>query len=199
MLTSIGDIMRESHRLRWITTRDGNISIRRRDNFYITPSGGRKTIIHPEHILKATVSLMGELHWLKNPQTKPSGELEMHRKLQTTSDFGGCRAVVHLHPTAVIAAMEAGWDLREISKKLQELSRFTKVGPNVPALPVTSDVLAEETFWAMTDGRSIVYDIVGQKGHGVTAIGKSPWDAFEHVERLNHACEIMLLSGVKPK
>jgi L-fuculose-phosphate aldolase len=136
---------------------------------------------------------------------KPSGELEMHRLLQTTN-FKSPRSVVHIHPTHVIAAMEAGWDLRIISERLQELSRFTKVGPNIPKLPVTSEILAKYTHAYMSEQPlydsdpkcKLVYDIVGQEGHGVTAVARSPWDAFEHIERLNHACEIILLSGVKP-
>ncbi|NBU05660.1 MAG: class II aldolase/adducin family protein, partial [Sphingobacteriia bacterium] len=38
----MGDVMREAHKRGWITTRDGNISLRRDDKFYITPSGVRK-------------------------------------------------------------------------------------------------------------------------------------------------------------
>lgn len=201
MLTSIGDVMREAHKRGWITVRDGNVSVRRQDKFYITPSGGRKTIIHPEHILKAFVEEDGSLTWRDGEtRAKPSGELELHRLLQTT-DFRGVRSVVHLHPTHVIAAMLKGFDLQDISEHLQELSRYTRVGPNVPVLPVTSNVLAEVTFKAMTNdsGSKIIYDIVGQAGHGVCSISDSPWSAFEHIERLNHACEIVLLSGVSPK
>ena len=45
---------------------------------------------------------------------------------------------------------------------------------------------------------SLEYDIVGQKDHGVCAVGNSPWDAFEHIERLEHICQIVLASGVEP-
>ena len=31
--------------------------------------------------------------------------------------------------------------------------------------------------------------------HGVCAVGKHPWDAFEHIERLEHICQIALASG----
>jgi L-fuculose-phosphate aldolase len=60
--------------------------------------------------------------------------------------------------------------------------------------------LANETFKAMKekDTNIIKYDIVGQANHGVCAIGPNPWDAFEHIERLEHICEIVLKSGVKP-
>lgn len=198
MLTSMGDIMREAYKRGWITTRDGNISVRRQDKFYITPSGVRKTIIHPEHILKYKVDGYDLIAREGNPVGKPSGELEMHKLLQTTKCFSGCRAVVHLHPTFTVAALEAGFKLSDIADKLQELSRFTRVGPDIPKLPVTSNVLAQETFWKMTNGQTLLFDIVGQAGHGVTAVAKSPWDAFEHIERLEHACQIILASGIKP-
>lgn len=207
MLTAMGDVMREAHRRGWITTRDGNVSVRRKDSFYITPSGGRKVIIHPEFILKAKVIDNGKLDWKTGNIGKPSGELEMHFLLQTTDDFSGCRSVVHLHPTYTIAAMHAGFDLQKLSDEFPEVSRYTRVGPNIPVLPVTSDVLAKATFQAMTefvspDGQDkfeLAFDIVGQAAHGVCAIGKSPWDAFEHIERLEHICQIVLASGVSPK
>lgn len=199
MLTSMGDILREAYRRNWITVRDGNISLRRSNKFYITPSGWRKDIIHPEHILRAFITNDGNLTWRDSTNYKPSGELRMHIMLQTTN-FRGCRSVVHLHPTHVIACMEKGWNLSDIEDRLQELSRYTKVGPNVRKLPVTSDILAEETYRSMTKDGQLSYDIVGQLGHGVCSISdKSPWEAFHHIERLNHACEIMLLSGVSPK
>lgn len=217
MLTSMGDLMREAHRRGWITTRDGNVSVRRKDSFYITPSGGRKSIIHPEHIIKMKVSKDGRLYRKDaNTLSQPSGELEMHRLLQTTECFKGCRSVVHLHPTYTIAALHRGFNLQDLAAEFPEVSRYTRVGRNVRVLPVTSDILAKETFAAMTEKNMemiytghgnheeqftdmIAYDIVGQAGHGVAAVGKSPWDAFEHIERLEHICQIVLASGVSPK
>lgn len=207
MLTSMGDVMREAHKRGWITTRDGNISVRRQDKFYITPSGVRKTIIQPEHIIKGKILEDGSIFFPGQFGVKPSGELEMHRLLQTTMDFKSYRAVVHLHPTYAIAAMHKGFCLQDLAEQFPEVSRYTRVGPNVRILPVTSDILAKETYSAMVHERAISNyqkseidcDIVGQAGHGVTAIGKSPWDAFEHIERLEHICQIVLASGVSPK
>lgn len=204
MLTSIGDIMREAHRRGWITTRDGNISVRRQNKLYVTPSGWRKTIIHPEHILKAFIRKDGTLK-RRSVFGKPSGELEMHRLLQTV-DFNpkSCRSVVHLHPTYTIAAIHAGFNLQKLAAEFPEVGRYTRVAPTVPILPVTSEVLAKATFRAMTGDTlmiksdKLLFDIVGQAGHGVTAVGKSPWDAFEHIERLEHVCQIVLASGVNP-
>ena len=200
MLTAMGDVMRRAYEKGWITTRDGNISVKMtgKDILYITPSGWRKTIIHPEHIIKVKFLPAG----LEVPKgTVPSGELHMHSRLQRFAKY--TRAVVHLHPTNIIAAMYAGWDLQYIAKEFPEVSRYTRVGPSVPILPVTSNVLADATFEAMTDWKNtgtniLKYDIVGQAGHGVCAVGPNPWDAYEHIERLEHVCEIVLRSGIKP-
>ena len=96
--------------------------------------------------------------------------------------------------------MYAGWDLQKLAAEFPEVSRYTKVGPTVPVLPVTSHELASATHKAMTaaDSNKVIYDIVGQKNHGVCAIGANPWDAYEHIERLEHICEIVLKSGVQP-
>ena len=203
MLTAMGDVMRRAYENGWITTRDGNISLCRRNSsvLYITPSGWRKSIIHPEHIIKVKITPSGCNILSENPEVKPSGELAMHLKLQRY--FKGCRAVVHLHPTNIIAAMYAGWDLQQLAAEFPEVSRYTRVGPSVPVLPVTSNELAEATFESMTDwsnsGTNIVkFDIVGQAAHGVCSVGANPWDAYEHIERLEHICEIVLKSGAKP-
>ncbi len=197
MITAIGDVMREAHRRGWITTRDGNISLRRRGSrfMYITPSGWRKTIIHPEHMIKIEFCPAG----LIIPKgVSPSGELDMHSFLQRNAV--GTRAVVHLHPTNIIAAIYGGWDLQKIAADFPEVSRYTRVGPSTPVLPATSHELASATYDALTekDSNKIKYDIVGQANHGVCSVGANPWDAFEHIERLEHICEIVLKSGRKP-
>jgi ribulose-5-phosphate 4-epimerase/fuculose-1-phosphate aldolase len=198
MITAMGDVMRHAYIKGWITTRDGNISLRRKGSniFYVTPSGWRKTIIHPEHMIKCKLTPAGLI--IMDDHAKPSGELEMHSKLQRYHKK--TRAVVHLHPTNIIAAMYAGWDLQDIAAEFPEVSRYTKVGPSVSILPVTSPELATATFDAMTEvgTNRVKYDIIGQANHGVCAIGPNPWDAYEHIERLEHICEIVLKSGKKP-
>jgi L-fuculose-phosphate aldolase len=121
----------------------------------------------------------------------------MHQKLQLLHR-DKTQAVVHLHPTNIIAAMYAGWDLQDLARQFPEVSRYTRVGPSVPVLPVTSPELAQATYNNMVNDSIIVFDIIGQEAHGVCAIGPNPWDAYEHIERLEHICEIVLRSGVKP-
>jgi L-fuculose-phosphate aldolase len=107
------------------------------------------------------------------------------------------RVVVHLHPTYCIAAMHRGIDLSTISNAFPELNRYTKVAPNVGDVPPISQELADRCHenLKLDKGGNIAYDIVGIKGHGVVAIDTSPWRAFEHIERLEHICQIVLASG----
>jgi len=190
----MGDVMREAYKRNWITTRDGNISLKRKSSnlLYITPSGVRKTIIHPEHILKMKIH---EGVLILDQSKNPSGELQMHWNIQRNTKK--TRAVVHLHPTHCVAAMHAGLCLKEMVKPFPELYRYTRVGKNVSAHPPLTQELADDTARRLKvkeDG-SHAFDIVGQVGHGVCAVGPDPWSAFEHIERLEHICKIVLLSG----
>jgi L-fuculose-phosphate aldolase len=93
--------------------------------------------------------------------------------------------------------MHAGIDLSTVSNAFPELNRYTKVAPNVGDVPPISQELGDACHRNLgldRDG-NIAYDIVGIKGHGVVAIGNTPWRAYEHIERLEHICKIVLASG----
>lgn len=166
---------------------------------YITPSGWRKTIVHPEHVVRLEIitdPLTGKLIPKVGDGQKPSGELWMHWNLQ--GDSKRTRTVVHVHATHVVAAMYGGIDLQAISAEFPEISRYTRVGSTVPPLPALSRELADATSECLglrRDG-TLEFDIVGQANHGVCAVAMDPWAAYEHVERLDHVCEIVLKSRV---
>ena len=205
MLETICEVLEDAYKRNWITSRDGNVSIRHhdRDHFYITPSGVRKQTLQPDQFKK--IRIVGSMLWDALPYTdisanlKPSGELPLHLGLQRKmgQHKDDVRVVVHVHPTYCIAAMHAGIDLSKISDAFPELNRYTKVAPNVGDVPPISQELADrchENLKLDKDG-NIAYDIVGIKGHGVVAIDTSPWRAYEHIERLEHICKIVLASG----
>ncbi len=197
MLTAIGDVMRRLYERGWITTRDGNASLRRKWSklLYVTPSGWRKTIIHPEHIIRITISEDGALEIPEG--AKPSGELHMHWLIQQNAP--SARAVLHAHPTHVVAAMYRGFELQQCASQFPEIFRYTRVGPDVDPIPAITRELGEATAVALgVDGEDLAYDVVGQHNHGVTSVGADPWEAYEHIERLDHICEILLKSGVSP-
>ena len=205
MLETICDTLVEGYRRNWITSRDGNVSIRYhdRDHFYITPSGVRKQKMQYDMFKKMLIQgdravaveqddLSGNL--------RPSGELPLHFGLQREmgQHNNDIRVVMHLHPTYTIAAMHRGIVLQDLVKDFPELSRYTRVAPNVGDVPPISQELADECHRALeldVQG-NIAYDIVGIKGHGVVAIDTTPWRAFEHIERLEHIARIVLASGV---
>jgi ribulose-5-phosphate 4-epimerase/fuculose-1-phosphate aldolase len=215
MLETICETLVEAYKRNWITSRDGNVSIRHhdRDHFYITPSGVRKQTMQPDQFKKigikkglgtgfaeTTIQYDWEVLPYSNISTglTPSGELPLHFGLQREmgQHRDDVRVVVHLHPTYCVAAMHAGIDLSTVVNDFPELSRYTKVAPNVPDVPPISQELADRTHENLKldkDG-NIAYDIVGIKGHGVVAIDTSPWRAFEHIERLEHICKIVLSS-----
>ena len=215
MLETICDILVEAYRRNWITSRDGNISIRHhdRDHFYITPSGVRKQTLQPDQfkkiqIVKGYFSQPPQLQysWKDAEYTdisrnlRPSGEIPLHFGLQREMGQHDTeiRVVVHLHPTYCVAAMHRGIELAELAQSFPELSRYTKVGPNVGDVPPISQELADRCFdsFELDAKGNISSDIVGIKGHGVVAVDTSPWRAFEHIERLEHICKIVLASGV---
>ena len=109
---------------------------------------------------------------------------------------GEVRVVVHVHPTYCVAAMHAGIDLSTIVDSFPELSRYTRVAPNVGDVPPISQELADQCHKSLQldNAGNIAYDIVGIKGHGVVAIDTTPWRAYEHIERLEHICKIVLAS-----
>ena len=216
MLETCCDILVDAYKRNWITSRDGNISIRHhdRDHFYITPTSVRKQNMQPEMFKKISVtrtinsgmgSAVFDYHWSVIEQDdlsgnlKPSGEMPLHFGLQRElgQHKDDVRVVVHVHPTYCIAAMHAGIDLSTISDAFPELNRYTRVAPNVGDVPPISQELGDACHRNLgldRDG-NIKFDIVGIKGHGVVAIDVTPWRAYEHIERLEHICKIVLASG----
>jgi ribulose-5-phosphate 4-epimerase/fuculose-1-phosphate aldolase len=205
MLETICEVLEDAYKRNWITSRDGNVSIRHhdRDHFYITPSGVRKQTLQPDQFKK--IRIVGGMLWEEQPYTdisanlRPSGELPLHLGLQRKmgQHRDEVRVVVHVHPTYCIAAMHAGIDLSTISDAFPELNRYTRVAPNVGDVPPISQELADRCHenLDLDKNGNIAYDIVGIKGHGVVAIDTSPWRAYEHIERLEHICKIVLASG----
>ena len=214
MLETCCDILVDAYKRNWITSRDGNISIRHhdRDHFYITPSGVRKQTLQPDQFKKirlidsisATPPFLTK-YWQEEYYTDisanltPSGEIPLHFGLQKEmgQHSNDVRVVVHVHPTYCIAAMHAGIDLSTVSAAFPELNRYTRVAPNVGDVAPISQALADQCHdqLELDDRGNIAYDIVGIKGHGVVAIDVTPWRAYEHIERLEHICKIVLASG----
>jgi len=203
MLETISEIFKEAYNRGWITARDGNASIRYKEQnfFMITPSGVRKQTLQPEMFKKIGLRDVG---WIEENYTdisarlNPSGELPMHFGLQKNINTD-IRVVLHLHPTYTIAALYKGISLTSLVAEFPELKRYSRIGSSVPLIQPVTQELADacvENFGLENNGFN-KYDIIGMTNHGVVAIDTSPWRAFEHIERLEHICKIVLTSGIK--
>jgi L-fuculose-phosphate aldolase len=209
MLETICEVFKEGYKRGWISARDGNASIRHRDqkHFFITPSGVRKQYLQPEMFKKIHI----ESDYFGQPPTmthtwheveytaissglKPSGEIPLHFELQKElSPRTEIRVVLHMHPTYTVAAMYKGIDLTKLVSEFPELGRYTSVAPTVPEVAPISQELANATVKNLELYKGLIkYDIVGIDRHGVVSIDSSPWRAFEHIERLEHICKIIL-------
>lgn len=198
MLETISELFEEAYRRNWITARDGNASIRwhDRDHFYVTPSGVRKQTLQPEMFKKSDLNGNILEYTPVSSQLKPSGEFPMHLKLQRkiTTEV---RVVLHFHPTYTVAALYRGIDLSKLTGEFPELSRYTSVAPSVPLIPPITEELANACVknLGLDEDGNLKYNIVGMDRHGVISVDTSPWRAFEHIERLEHICKIIITSG----
>tara|TARA_R110000868_G_C10973188_1_gene771583 strand:+ start:104248 stop:104856 length:609 start_codon:yes stop_codon:yes gene_type:complete len=199
MLTAICEVMKEAYNRGLITTRDGNAAISRGDTFYITPSGIRKNVLRVEDLIKYKIKEDG-FHTLalKGHEPKPSIEFDMHGNIHLNKKTE-YMATLHVHPTNVVAAMLSGFDLQKIHIVFPELNRYTLVGPSVGVFYPGDEELSTNTTLNMYKEDGSLYDIVGQESHGVFIQGNDPWACFEHLERLEHACEMILKSRLKPE
>jgi L-fuculose-phosphate aldolase len=198
MLETVCEIFKEAYKRGWITARDGNASVRyqEQDHFYITPSGVRKQFMQPEMFIRVGTNDMKNYSPISDQGRglKPSGELPMHFGLQKQISTP-VRVVLHMHPTYTVAAMYKGINLQNLLNEFPELSRYTSIAPTVPEIEPITQELADATIENLEVHEGYVkYDIVGFDRHGVVAVDTSPWRAFEHIERLEHICKIVLAS-----
>ena len=196
MINDIIDILKESYKKNWITPRDGNISYKSAgaNKFIITPSGLRKQELKESDFIEVEISDKG---WkqINNFDKEPSGEIELHYEI--LKSFKNDICVIHLHPTYTIAAMYAGLNLSTLAKSFPELSRYTQVANNTENVPPLSKDLAlqcKSKLQFNSDRYEYTNDIVGIPNHGIVSIGSDAYDALEHVERVEHIANIVLLS-----
>jgi ribulose-5-phosphate 4-epimerase/fuculose-1-phosphate aldolase len=201
MIKDIINILQESYKKNWITPRDGNVSFKHSgsNEFIITPSGLRKQELKESDLVKVDILDFG---WKQknNFNLMPSGEIEMHYEILKPVDKEIC--VIHLHPPFTIAAMYSGINLSKLSSQFPELSRYTAVADNTKIVnPMTKDL-------ALQCKQNLIFDehncrfknsIVGIPNHGVVSIGKDIYEAFEHIERLEHISSIISYSRIKFK
>ena len=199
MVKDIIYILKEAYKKNWITPRDGNISFKSFDSnkFKITPSSLRKQELSECDFIEIEI-LKSSWKQISNFSLKPSGEIELHYEILNSINTDTC--VIHLHPTYTISAMYAGFNLSELAKSFPELTRYTNVGENTENVPPLSRDLAIQCKSKLLFDKNLskfTNNIVGIPNHGVVSIGNDVYEAFEHIERLEHISKIVMLSKHK--
>lgn len=207
MLETCCQLMVEAYENRLMTSRDGNVSLRYREHehFFLSPTNIRKHTLQPDQFKKLGLGLTAEQQAVVLPYTdisanlKPSGEFPLHFMLQrVVPQDWETRVVMHVHSTHTVAAMHAGIKLENLKDHFPEIARYTRVAPSTVDVPPVSWELADACMENMKLNAATGetdYDIIGIKGHGVVAVDRTPWRAYEHIERLEHICKIVLASG----
>jgi ribulose-5-phosphate 4-epimerase/fuculose-1-phosphate aldolase len=206
MLETCCSLMVEAYNKGLMTSRDGNVSLRYLDQnyFFLSPTNVRKHTLQPDQFKKLSVQVYEnrpiEMSYTDiSANLRPSGEFPVHFMLQKKIPSNWeTRVVMHVHSTYTVAAMHAGIKLNELKNHFPEIARYTRVAPSTTDVPPISWDLAKACMKNMRldeETGVVDYDIVGIKGHGVVAVDKTPWRAYEHIERLEHICKIVLESG----
>ena len=199
MLETCCDLMVEAYERGMMTSRDGNVSLRYADQkyWYLSPTNVRKHTLQPDQFKKLSLELGENQSPVTLPYTdisaqlRPSGEYPVHYLLQKNIPTGwDTRVVMHVHSTYTVAAMHAGIKLEEFREEFPEIARYSRVAPSTWELAHA----CVEALKLDPDTGETQFDIVGVKGHGVFAVDRTPWRAYEHIERLDHISKIVLIS-----
>ncbi len=161
-----------------IASSDGNISVRKNNRIYITPSGVNKGFLKKNDIVSVPVEIVS----IEDITPKPSIEFFMHKAVyEGRSDIN---AVIHVHsPFSTVFA--ARGILPDYSTLLE-----TKLLPK-------ADIVAEfepgSIELADAVGKSAKeYDLILLKRHGLVAMGADMDIALNNIERFEFLCKIDL-------
>jgi L-fuculose-phosphate aldolase len=172
---TIVEIARRLHSRGWLAAADGNISLRlSSDNILITPSGVHKGFMTADEICRITIDN-------RVLEGKPSSERLMH--LAVYKNAPKAVAVVHAHPPAATAWTIAHPEMTELpadclSEVILAAGRIPFVGYAQPGTQQMGDHLVP----FLPDCRLLIL-----ARHGALAWGESLAEAYNGIERLEHA------------
>ena len=161
-----------------ITSTDGNVSVRYRDDqILITPSGVHKGFLKPEDLI--VTDLSGKKI---SGSGRASQEIPMHVAVyEKRKDIS---AVVHAHPIHCIAFTLAGLTLGK--NVLPEVILSVGEIPIVPYTTPTSQEVPEKIKEYIGSYQALILD-----RHGALTIGKNLFDAFCKLERMEHVAQTL--------
>lgn len=188
-IVRIGRLM---HARGYVTATDGNISVRLdAERFLVTPSGLSKGYMAPEQlvIIDREARPVGRADDAAGAGPMPSSEIWLH--LEAYRQRPDIAAVVHAHPVHAVVLSSAGVPLTHcpIPEVVVNLGMIPTTDYAMPASPEGAVVIRD---WIRR------YDALILQRHGSVTVGKTLWEAYLHLEKLENAAEItykLLLLG----
>ena len=162
----------------FIIASDGNLSVRMgNDRLLVTCSGVCKGELTPLDLVECDIA--GQV--IKGGQ--PSSEIAMHIMVyQRRPDV---QAVVHAHPSSVVAVSLAGLSLME--PYLPEIVMTLGEIPTASFAAPSTDEGAQAVRDLILDHDAIILD-----RHGSLTVGKTLWDAYWKLEQLDFAARVVI-------
>jgi len=182
MTTLSEDIVAVGRRLdekQFIAANDGNISAKSMaGHIIITPTGVSKGKLEPAAL--AEIDDTGQS--LNN--VRPTSEYRMH--LAIYRQRPDVAAVVHAHSPYATACGLLGWDMRDavLPEVVVSIGRI----PILPYRPPSTQALADQVGEAIR-----ISEVVLLERHGIVSVGSSLMQAYERLERAEHAFHIWYL------
>lgn len=173
----IVEVCKRIHSRGWISSTDGNVSVKLgRDRILTTPSGIHKGFMEERDLV--VTNLEGKL---LTGSRNPSSEIQMH--LTCYRQRPEINAVVHAHPTLCIAFSLAGITLAKclLPEVVFTLGSIPTANYSTP----TTDEVPKSIEGLIRD-----YDAVILERHGSLTVGKTVFDAYNTLERMEHVAEI---------
>lgn len=178
-LLAICDVCYRLHARNLLAAADGNVSVALEDGrIAITPSGVAKARLRPEDL--AFLDRDGQVL-----AGRPSTERLMHLAVYRTCPEA--RAVVHAHPPTAIAWSLAYPELAFLpTDALPELILAAGRIPIAPYARPGTAAMGDHLVPLLPEHRLLIL-----ARHGALAWGESLEEAYNGLERLEHACQIL--------
>lgn len=167
------------HKKGFVSSSDGNISIRSKEGIFITPSGIPKRELKEKDLI-----FLKEEKKVDGASSETSLHLEIYKKRDDVF------AIVHAHPpfTTALSLTDISYEGCPLSESIITLSVVKMVPFKMPG----SIELAQETAKVLgKEGRAVIL-----KNHGAVTVGSSLRTAYYRMEALEHSSKIFFLANL---
>jgi L-fuculose-phosphate aldolase len=169
----------------FVAATDGNLSTRLgADRLLVTPSGVSKGFFGTEDLIVLGLDGKPVMRY-GNRGRSASSEIAMH--LEVYRQRPDVQAVVHAHPPKAVAFSIAGVSLARcvIPEVIVTLGSIPTTGYATPGTAEVPDSIRQ----AIRE-----YDAIIMTHHGSLTVGKSLWEAYLRLEKVEHTAEITLVA-----